>query len=637
MISAIKRLEQHLQLLETRYKDRLRKGAFGAPVEITEEMQDQAYASLMAPQPSLSTSFLPAPTPLLPRLPEPIVKRLGTALEVIEKEETPKWAPILQQIQANGGFKDLEISVVNKMVFAMSASQRSRHSDDIISMLKESGVSPNTFTYDLLMMANADIGNVEKVQALFNQLKEAPLIPNVRIYAHLLKAYSHTRDVAAASAAFQEMHELGIKPNLIVYTSLIRTCINREELHTAWQIFDLIKYRSTETAPDVTTFSLMIHACSMRGEAEKALDLFRYMTEIRKLEPDAAAYSALIHACAVRKDYFLDAWKFAIEMRNKGLKVNRRVLNFLLQSCGRSGDLTRARLLLRLMMSSGGDEYQPDELSFQHLFRAYAASKLRLSQSPPPEPLFVGPNPGTDLNHVELNRLPFLQDTRLPSKRAILTEAKQLLRYLMHYRPGFYSTRILNAYMDVCLTQHGYHELRRVFRENFAPVAEQPHDPEDDYPPTDPNEEDELDESPTKEDTAGYDEDNDWSESDVRKPPKNIYTFEIALEYSYKQKALRFARHVWTERMRFCESQAYWDILQPIRKRLDFTAEKLMMETLAKAGALHEALQRLEILQYEYNWKPGDLKVLYDKAREREDMDALRTLRRILRLDERRW
>ncbi|KAF8423853.1 hypothetical protein EV426DRAFT_111359 [Tirmania nivea] len=642
---SIKRLEQHVQFLETRYRDHVKQEAVKAEMlslEITDEMQDEAYAALMAPETQVTT-FLPSPSSTLPQLPKSIVTRLGTAAALIKSQETPQWETVLQELQANGGFKKVKIEDVNKTIFLVPMSQRASLTDTLLSMIETSGILSNVVTYDLLMMANAARGNLEVVQNLFKRLKEAKLAPNIRIYGHLLKAYSFTRDVASASAAFQEMHALGIKPNLIVYTSLIKTCINREELDTAWQIFDLIKYRSSETAPDVSTYSLMIHACAMRGEAEKALDLFRHMVDTRGLEPDEKVYDSLIHACAVRKDYFLDAWKYAIEMRDKGMRVARRTLNHLLQACGKNGDLTRARLLMRLMMSSPSPEFQPDERSFQGLLRAYATAKWKpgFRKKTVPQEAFLLPNSngndraGTGLGEQEIEGLPFLQGSVLTTRKEILAEARQLLHYIIEYRPWFYSTKILNAYLDVCYVQYGNRELRKVYLEYYSsldPDKDAEYDDEFDFSsPTA-----EADNSPHPSTDPSPDSNSEDKKPKYR-PRRNIHTFEIALEYARKQGAIGFARKVWADRMAYCLTQEYWDLFLSVRERLDFTAEKLMVQTLAKVGYLREALDRLKVLQYEYDWTKEDLKPVYDKARETDDIEIVMEIRSILKLDDRRW
>ena len=423
----------------------------------------------------------------------------------------------------------------------------------------------------------------------------------------------------------------------------------REELDTAWAIFDLIKYRSTETAPDISTFGLMIHACALRGEAERALELFRYMTVERGLEPDEKIYNTLIHTCAVRKDYFLDSWKYAIEMRNKGIKVSLWTLNLLLQACGKAGDLTRARLLVRLMMSAGSSEYQPDERSFQHLLRAYATAKLvKGANTMPQEAFFLGPTPGgnngTQLTEEALDKLPFMKAAVLDTKRDILSEATAVVRYISYEKPEFYSTRILNAYMDVCLTQHGHYFLKTTYQYYFAKADGENEEHAGDfdepvhYDPTHialPQEvglEEEPEKDPTPRATGST-----YTPTRAKKPPRSLWTFEIALEYARKQRNIIVARKVWGDRMKFCKTAEYWSMMQAVRRRLDFTAESLMMQTLAKCGYLDEALQRLEVLQHEYPWTQRDLKILYDMAIAEEDMGAVERLRKVLKLDDKVW
>lgn len=141
---------------------------------MTEDLQDEAYAALMAPESNIPT-FLPVPPAVLPQLPRRIVARLGTSLAVVERETNPIWDPIIQEIQEHGGFKGLGINEVNKTLHMMSGRQRARLTDKILSMVQEAGLSINVITYDLLMMAHAAVGNVEVVKGLYERLKECSI------------------------------------------------------------------------------------------------------------------------------------------------------------------------------------------------------------------------------------------------------------------------------------------------------------------------------------------------------------------------------------------------------------------------------------------------------------------------------
>jgi len=124
----------------------------------------------MAPE-SQVTTFLPSPSPTLPQLPKSIVSRLGALPASVHRQETPQWELVLQELQANGGFKNVKIEDVNQTIFLVPMTQRASLTGTLISMIETSGLSANVVTYDLLMMANAARGNVEVVQDLFRRLK----------------------------------------------------------------------------------------------------------------------------------------------------------------------------------------------------------------------------------------------------------------------------------------------------------------------------------------------------------------------------------------------------------------------------------------------------------------------------------
>jgi pentatricopeptide repeat protein len=293
-------------------------------------------------------------------------------------------------------------------------------------------------------------------------------------YGHLLKAYCQEQDVASAAAAFQEMQAAGIESNLIVYTTLIQTCITRKEFDTAWQIFNLIKLKSTATAPDASTYALMIHACAHAGETERALDLHTDMTERKGIPPTTETYHSLLHACAMRKDYFNEAWRIATEMQRNGFEIGRITLNVLIQACGKVGELVRARLLVRHMMASGMEDLVPDKWTYQNLLRAYATyhapsncrGKFRnktdqktidLDKAAFVQPETVLRKRGHDSAPEEI---PFLPKSVLQNAREVVDEAALVVNWLRDTHPELVDTQILNAFLDICLAQSSFSDLK---------------------------------------------------------------------------------------------------------------------------------------------------------------------------------
>ncbi|KAL7269404.1 hypothetical protein RUND412_007934 [Rhizina undulata] len=633
----IARLEQHVARMEKNYKDIIEKKAASEElpdVEITPELTNRAYAALMAP---LTTSeFLPAPESIRDLLPAPIVERLSTSLALVDREDL-EWGLVMSQLEENGGLEDMTTPDVNKFVACIDPESRAETSAKLLDMMDSADVNPNTFTYDLMMMAHAMVEQPAVVKSLFNQMKERGLKPTVYSYAHLLKAFGQEKDVVNSARSFQEMNSLGIQANLVLYTTLIQTCIKSEELPTAWAIFDLIKFRSTATAPDVNVYTLMIHACAKNGEAERAMDLYTDMTERRELQPNSQTYHALIHACASRPDYFTQAWKFATEMQQQGIKIEYRALNTLLAACGRSGELTRARLLVRHMMAAGKPELAPDEFTFQGLLRAYG------SYVPPDEGNKKTPvkgvydaramkndggflsqdtklekrEPGSELPEI----LPLLPKGVLSTHREVHEESSAVIKWLRKRRPEFFGTQLLNTYLDVLLQQGAFLKLQRCyFTYFFNPSPAKPLEPG----ATSPQES-----APEKESEA---------EKKLLCVKRNMFTFTTALSAAVKYGDLRFARRIMADVKEFTKTPEYFTLEPKQRKALDFKLIKLMVEVLAKNGYIGEAMGIVqEAVDDGFEFGKADLQTLYVKAVQLEDIATARWVQEITRQVVKRW
>lgn len=461
------------------------------------------------------------------------------------------------------------------------------------------------------------------------------LKPTVYSYGHLLKAYSQENDVAKAAKAFQEMQAAGIEPNLVVYTTLIQTCINRKDLDTAWQVFNLIKFKSTATAPDQSAYALMIHACALDGETEKALDLFADMTERRGIAPSAEVYHSVVHACAVRKDYFSEAWRYAVRMQREGMELNRRALNVLVQACGRTGELTRARLLVRHMMASGKEDFVPDRFTYQNLLRCYATCKVKRPRQQLLDRQVIDNDtaafiqPGKELQPEKggfIEKIPFLDKAVLETQRQVLDEAALIVNWLRETRPDMVDIQMMNSYMDVCVAQDSLMDLKWSY-ENDTKNPPNPFDRSN----ADAEENADGDETAgtATSASASADEVDATLLIDLPALNRNIHTFNTALQGALKFRNLPFARQVWGDRMVYSRTPLYLSLPKRLRDNLDFSAERHMINTLAATGLIGEALERIRILYEEggIDWKWDDLKGVYTRAAEVEDVKTMRYIR----------
>lgn len=124
----------------------------------------------MAP-PEDTPSFLPAPTTIINQLPTLVVARLGDSHTLVT-EKTPEWRLVLSALNKNGGLVAMESWEVNNLIFCMGVDQRAALSGELFRMMSVARVSPDTLTFDLLMLAHAAVKNPEEVKRLFGEMRE---------------------------------------------------------------------------------------------------------------------------------------------------------------------------------------------------------------------------------------------------------------------------------------------------------------------------------------------------------------------------------------------------------------------------------------------------------------------------------
>lgn len=425
-----------------------------------------------------------------------------------------------------------------------------------------------------------------------------------------------------------------------------------------------MKLRSGEqTSPDMRTYSLMIRACAERGEVERAMDLFTDMTQRRAMEPNNIVYGALMHACAMRPDYYEHTFQIANDMQVRGYPVDVRFLTILLSACARKGDLPRARQIIQYMMES--ERHQPNAASFVQLFLAYANYIPPLGRKPNPferlgwveasqkaakeSPVKAAPPIGSTDAKVAKEEsspksrsikqrtptlgLPFY-DMDVLQHPLHVKEARKILNFLHMNAPHLVNTFVCNAFLTV-LTKQGQIQDAQYF---YIYEMRQLDDSIETFSLKKPKTED------GSEDTKG------WKVSEkvtAKRHYRNFKTYDILLEAcASSRKALDiFGRRVYLDRQEYFDGLPestfakehlkdfqtfHWLPPKEIEKH-NRSAELAMIKLLARANSLGESLARIEASMKIFQWKWHEIKVVYDKAVQLDDMNTARFIRRICR------
>ncbi|KAG5358387.1 Mitochondrial group I intron splicing factor CCM1 [Yarrowia sp. B02] len=267
----------------------------------------------------------------------------------------------------------------NSLMTSIPVDIRAQFLPQIEEWIEKRGVTPSAITYGQVMMGYAEEGNVDKVEERYRQMIENDITPTVHTYAHRLKACDKNGDLDQAMEIFEDLklaqQLYGIRPNQVIFTTLISTSLRNHKVELAAQIFEYMKYASSETQPTAHTYNSLITASAMRSNTEKALDLFEEMKQ--KAVANVRTYQSLIMACLRQEKYHLKAWELLLELREQHSEsfYSRHTLVVVFQAAAVTGDLAFLRSLYKQLCMSP-DTY-PDAILTQLLMQAYARYDTR--------------------------------------------------------------------------------------------------------------------------------------------------------------------------------------------------------------------------------------------------------------------
>ena len=218
------------------------------------------------------------------------------------------------------------------------------------------GFEPETETFVSLIVAADD--DAELARGVYLKMREQPLTPTVKVYGALIKAHIRAGDITSAFALRRKMEDELIVPSCEVYTMLIDSLVTAGKSELAWEEF--WHARSWKAIkPDEVMFTVMIKACAMKREPEKALNMLDDMRACG-LYPTDVTYSWLIDCLSLDSHFAPKAIEYWRQMQAEEMAMNKQVAKGLLQACASLGDLR----LLHKMVS----EITSAEIPFSTLY-----------------------------------------------------------------------------------------------------------------------------------------------------------------------------------------------------------------------------------------------------------------------------
>lgn len=150
---------------------------------------------------------------------------------------------------------------------------------------------PNIVTYNILLRAFAQSGDVKRVDALFGDLDASIISPDIYTYNGVMDAYGKNGMLREMELVLLRMKSNQRKPDTITFNLLIDSYGRKQEFDKMEQVFKSL-LRSKEN-PTLPTFNSMILNYGKARRREKAESIFEKMKDLG-FKPSYVTYECLI-------------------------------------------------------------------------------------------------------------------------------------------------------------------------------------------------------------------------------------------------------------------------------------------------------------------------------------------------------
>ncbi|GFZ03016.1 pentatricopeptide repeat (PPR) superfamily protein [Actinidia rufa] len=218
------------------------------------------------------------------------------------------------------------------------------------------GCIPDSYTYGTLISGLCRFGKTNEAKELFLEMSDKGCSPTVVTYSSLIHGLCQSNNLDEAMGLLDDMKRKGIEPNVFTFSSLMDGLCKGGHSSQAMELLEIMV--SKRHKPNTITYSTLIHGLCKEGKLRESLEILDRM-KLQGLKPDAGLYWKIINGfCEVRK--FQKAANFIDEMVLDGITPNRvtwslhvRIHNTVVQGLLSESEPNRAFQLYLSMRSRG--------------------------------------------------------------------------------------------------------------------------------------------------------------------------------------------------------------------------------------------------------------------------------------------
>ncbi|KYN98133.1 putative pentatricopeptide repeat protein [Plasmodium gaboni] len=267
----------------------------------------------------------------------------------IEKEEKikelRKYADMdFYEIMGNGNFSIEDYNMLIKSKILFNKEEEGFH---YFNLLKKYDIRINIETYNSLMYTCIVQKNAKLSRLIYLQIIKDLFIPNKNTFCILIKAHILDKDIKSAFHLYRKMIKENIEVDIVIYSTLIDGLIKNKLYKRAEQFFNyIVNYKNV--VPDEILYTIMIKNCAYNREAEKCLNYYEIMLS-ENLRITDITLIEIINCLSRREDYFYKVFYFYNIYVSNEMKINHRLMLYMIIACSNKGNIKRLKEILKTM------------------------------------------------------------------------------------------------------------------------------------------------------------------------------------------------------------------------------------------------------------------------------------------------
>ncbi|EAA16878.1 hypothetical protein [Plasmodium yoelii yoelii] len=267
----------------------------------------------------------------------------------IEKEEKIKEMKHYSELNFYDVIKDKNFTIenYNMLIKSKIIFNKEEEAFNYFNLLKKYDYKINVDTYNSLMYTCIVQKNAKLSRLIYLQMIKDMFVPNKNTFCIMIKSHILDNDIKSAFHLYRKMIKEEIEVDLPIYSTLIDGLI-KHKLYKRAEIFYnyIINYKNV--VPDEILYSIMIKNCSYNGEAEKCLNIYETMLS-NNLRITDITLIEIINCLSKRVDYFHKVFHFYNIYLANDMKINHRIMLYMIIACSNSGNIKRLKEILKTM------------------------------------------------------------------------------------------------------------------------------------------------------------------------------------------------------------------------------------------------------------------------------------------------